>query len=87
MSFKFGVSIDGASKDTYEKSRIGANYEKVTQNFETLNKVFGRENVDVIFIIKKTNYQDVENIKKLYSNNFLSINSDVLDREMEKYNI
>ena len=35
---KLSVSIDGITKETYEKIRVGANFEKVLQNIIMLNK-------------------------------------------------
>ena len=35
---ELGVSIDGASKDTYEKLRLGGKWEKINENLECISK-------------------------------------------------
>ena len=37
---EIGVSIDGASKDTYEKLRLGGNWEKINANLKCVMVVY-----------------------------------------------
>jgi hypothetical protein len=39
------ISIDGVTKETYEKIRVGAKYEKLLENIRLIN--FYREKADV----------------------------------------
>jgi sulfatase maturation enzyme AslB (radical SAM superfamily) len=60
IGYNFIVSLDGCTKETYEATRPGANFEKVIETIHNLLKYF---NVEIIFTIKKTNLQDADKIE------------------------
>ena len=64
---ELGVSIDGASKETYEKLRLGGNWEKINQNLECISKLKEKHNFTFIlhFVVQKNNYHEMEDIIQL----------------------
>lgn len=81
------VSIDGITKETFEATRIGANFEKVMNNLELMVKEFGSENVCINYVIKKPNFKD-KNIKEFFLKNFnigyTFVTYDCFDEEAKK---
>ncbi len=61
---ELGVSIDGASKKTYEKLRLGGNWEKINQNLKCISELKKKHNFRFIlhFVVQKDNYHEMENI-------------------------
>ena len=61
---ELGVSIDGASKETYEKLRLGGNWEKINQNLKCISELKKKHNFRFIlhFVVQKDNYHEMENI-------------------------
>jgi hypothetical protein len=61
---ELGVSIDGASKETYEKLRLGGNWEKINKNLECISKLKKQHNFRFIlhFVVQKDNYHEMEDI-------------------------
>ena len=61
-SIDFMVSIDAATKETYEKVRCGGNFDALMKNMEFLSRL-RRENkvssVKVIMIVQKANYTEI----------------------------
>jgi radical SAM protein with 4Fe4S-binding SPASM domain len=58
------ASIDAAKKETYEKIRVGSNFERVISNVETLFKIKKEKNskypmVNFHFIVNKINYNEI----------------------------
>ncbi|MBU5612545.1 radical SAM/SPASM domain-containing protein [Geomonas azotofigens] len=64
-------SFDGCTKETYEKIRVGADYDQVLANileFSRLNKVHnGRCSVRVDCIVSDLTFGDLEQIRKFWS--------------------
>ena len=61
---ELGVSIDGASKETYEKLRLGGNWKKINQNLKCISELKKKHNFRFIlhFVVQKENYHEMENI-------------------------
>ena len=61
---ELGVSIDGASKETYEKLRLGGKWDNITRNLEYIAKLKQKHNFRFIlhFVVQKGNYHEMENI-------------------------
>ena len=83
---ELGVSIDGASKDTYEKLRLGGKWEKINENLECISKLKDRHGFRFIlnFVVQKGNYHEMEDIIQLGK----SYNADrVRLNKMEDWNV
>jgi MoaA/NifB/PqqE/SkfB family radical SAM enzyme len=61
---ELGVSIDGASKETYEKLRLGGSWEKINQNLKCISELKEKHNFRFIlhFVVQKDNYHEMEDI-------------------------
>ena len=64
---ELGVSIDGASKDTYEKLRLGGKWEKLLEGLECISRLKQKHNFRFIlhFVVQKENYHEMEDIIEL----------------------
>ena len=61
---QIGISIDGATKQTYESLRVGGKFEKVIENLEFLKEI---KNFDVHLhvVVQQKNYHEIEEIIQL----------------------
>ena len=61
---ELGVSIDGATKATYEKLRLGGKWDKINENLECIAELKQRHNFRFIlhFVVQKDNYHEMEDI-------------------------
>jgi sulfatase maturation enzyme AslB (radical SAM superfamily) len=61
---ELGVSIDGASKETYEKLRLGGKWEKLLEGLECISKLRQQHDFRFIlhFVVQKQNYHEMEDI-------------------------
>ena len=61
---ELGVSIDGATKATYEKLRLGGKWDKINENLECMAELKQRHNFRFIlhFVVQKDNYHEMEDI-------------------------
>ena len=61
---ELGVSIDGATKDTYEKLRLGGRWEKILEGLECMAEQKQKHGFRFIlhFVVQKENYHEMENI-------------------------
>jgi MoaA/NifB/PqqE/SkfB family radical SAM enzyme len=64
-------SFDGAKKETYEKLRVGANFEKTVNNIMELIKERNRRglrkpSVTMYFVAQKHNYQEISKFKSFW---------------------
>ena len=61
---ELGVSIDGASKETYEKLRLGGNWDKIKENLDCIAELKEKHNFRFIlhFVVQKDNYHEMESI-------------------------
>ena len=64
---ELGVSIDGATKETYEKLRIGGRWEKITEALQCISELRKKKDFRFIlhFVVQKDNYHEMENIIEL----------------------
>ncbi|MCF0126127.1 MAG: radical SAM protein [Clostridia bacterium] len=80
VEYKFNVSIDGITKETYESIRIGANFEKVIENLKNIKNIFS---TSVSYTIKKPNMnEDLDNVKLFFKDigiNYVGITADCFD--------
>ena len=64
---QLGISIDGASKTTYEKLRLGGNWEKINANLKFIAEL-KKKNKFIFrlhFVVQKDNYHEMEKIIEL----------------------
>lgn len=61
---ELGVSIDGASKETYEKLRLGGKWEKILEGLECIAEQKQKHGFRFIlhFVVQKDNYHEMEKI-------------------------
>ena len=61
---ELGVSIDGATKDTYEKLRLGGRWEKILEGLECMAEQKQKHGFRFIlhFVVQKDNYHEMETI-------------------------
>ena len=61
-SLRFSVSIDAATKGTYEKVRCGGNFDRLMKNMEFLSELRKEGKVDEVIvnmIVQKANYKEI----------------------------
>ncbi len=65
----FFISIDAVTKETYEKVRVGGNFEQLMKNLEYLSKIKKETDkislVEVFFVVQKNNYNEMIDFVKL----------------------
>jgi len=61
---ELGVSIDGATKETYEKLRLGGKWEKIIEGLECMSEQKRKHGFRFIlhFVVQKDNYHEMETI-------------------------
>ena len=61
---ELGVSIDGATKETYEKLRLGGRWEKILEGLECMAEQKRKHGFRFIlhFVVQKDNYHEMETI-------------------------
>jgi MoaA/NifB/PqqE/SkfB family radical SAM enzyme len=61
---QIGISIDGATKQTYESLRVGGIFEKIIENLKFIKEI---KNFDVHlhFVVQQKNYHEIEEIVEL----------------------
>ena len=61
---ELGVSIDGATKDTYEKLRLGGKWEKIMENIECMAEQKQRHGFRFIlhYVVQKDNFHEMQEI-------------------------
>tara|TARA_Y100000592_G_C5478245_1_gene323692 strand:- start:4226 stop:4879 length:654 start_codon:yes stop_codon:yes gene_type:complete len=61
---ELGVSIDGATKETYEKLRLGGRWEKINENLEYISQLKQEHGFRFImhYVVQKENYHEMEDI-------------------------
>ncbi len=59
---ELGVSIDGASKETYEKLRLGGRWDKVNENLESIAEAKQKHGFKFIlyFVVQKDNHHEMD---------------------------
>ena len=61
---ELGVSIDGASKQTYEKLRLGGRWDKINENLKCISELRQKHNFRFVlhFVVQRDNYHEMEDI-------------------------
>ena len=61
---ELGISIDGATKETYEKLRLGGKWDKILENLESMAEAKNKYGFTFIFhfVVQKDNFHEMENI-------------------------
>ena len=64
---ELGVSIDGASKDTYEKLRLGGRWDKINENLASIADAKRRHGFKFIlyFVVQKDNHHEMDDMLAL----------------------
>ena len=64
---ELGVSIDGASKDTYEKLRLGGRWDKVNDNLQSIAEAKQKHGFKFIlyFVVQKDNHHEMDDMLAL----------------------
>jgi MoaA/NifB/PqqE/SkfB family radical SAM enzyme len=64
---KIGVSIDGATKETYEQLRLGGSYDKILENLSFLKEKKKEHNFKLYFhfVVQRDNYHEMIKIIEL----------------------
>jgi len=64
---QLGISIDGASKETYESLRLGGSWIKINENLEFISNLKKKHNFvfRLHFVVQKGNYHEMEKIIEL----------------------
>ena len=87
INYIFSYSVDAVTKETYEKIRIGGDFNKVLQNIKKTISLFSKNNVFLMFTIKKPNREEAKLYPKFYKELFgfedthIGMNFDTLNKE------
>jgi len=54
-----GISIDGATKNTYEKLRLGGNFEKILENLEFIKHIKDKFIFNLHMVVQKDNWHEM----------------------------
>lgn len=67
INYKFNLSVDGITKETFEATRVGATFEKVIETMINIRDIFGNSNIKVDYTLKATNKpHDIKEIKAFF---------------------
>ena len=78
IEYIFNLSIDGCTKETYESTRLGGNFEKVISVLGELKKYF---TVKVTFTLKQTNLSDKDNIIQFFKQHSITGDNLIIGRD------
>ncbi len=61
---ELGVSIDGATRETYEKLRLGGRWDKINENLQHISELKDKHGFRFImhYVVQKDNYHEMEDI-------------------------
>ena len=62
---EYRISIDAGSADVYHNVRRGGSWAVLMENFEFLQQRRGQARVNLMYVVQRNNYQDIENFVKL----------------------
>jgi len=64
---ELGVSIDGASRETYEKLRLGGRWDKVNENLQSIADAKQKHGFKFIlyFVVQKDNHHEMDDMLSL----------------------
>ena len=99
---RLGVSIDGATKETYEKLRLGGKWDNINRNLECIAELKQQHNFkfELHMVVQKDNWQEIQTMielgkqlgtDKIYFNKIQDWNTgqninEVLPPDNEEYN-
>ena len=65
--YELGVSIDGASRETYERLRLGGKWDKMLEGLESMTEQKSRHGFDLVmhFVVQRDNYHEMPDIVEL----------------------
>lgn len=70
IRYTFNYSFDAISKETYEKVRIGGDFNHLVDVFEKTLEIFGHDNTQVSFTIKKPNIHEAALFRKYFKEKY-----------------
>lgn len=82
IKYQFFVSFSGITKESYEKTQVGAIFENTLNNLSSLLTTFGKNNIKITFIIKRTNILDAPHVVDFFKSlgiDFIDISYDLYD--------
>lgn len=89
VNYRFAISIDGITKETYENIRINGSFEKLIENINLIIQYFP---IRFTFTLKKQNYKEAFQLKDFLEKTFkfknyyeISFGADVYDKSLFKY--
>lgn len=88
VNYRFAISIDGITKESFEAVRRGANFEKVLDVLRNAVDLFGTNNVYISYTVKKPAMQDALYAKSFFIKNFgikPNMYYDLYDKDCEKF--
>ncbi len=62
---RLAVSIDGATKETYEKIRVGANFERTLRNLKLILEKKGDMHININYVVQKDNFREIDRMADL----------------------
>ena len=64
---ELGVSIDGATKETYERLRLGGKWDKILEGLECMSEQKKKHGFDLVmhFVVQRENYHEMSDILEL----------------------
>lgn len=66
IKYQFFISMNGITKETYENTHIGANFDRTLLNVISILEKFDSNDTRITFVLKKTNISDAPNIRKFF---------------------
>lgn len=86
VKYMFVASIDGITKESFEGTRCGANWEQVMQNFDDLTNIFDKKDICVCCTIRSASINDLPNIKPFFDSKGVEVNIyyDMLDEKCKE---
>lgn len=63
--FQIGISIDGATKLTYEKLRRGGSFEKIIENLDFLKKIKKEFSIHLHMVVQQENWKEMPHLLEL----------------------
>lgn len=86
VKYMFVASVDGITKESFEGTRCGANWEQVMENFDNLISIFDKKDICVCCTIREASIKDLPNIKPFFNSKGVEVNIyyDMLDEKCKE---
>lgn len=81
------ISIDAATKETYEKVRRGGNWDLLIENIKFINEIDSVKNIIVSFVMQKDNYHEIYSFYELMNSLFTQKNIQFLYHSIQDWGI